>query len=148
MILQTKFHVITPRESETEREIQCRHPQRIFVMIELQQNVNAWLNSHKNVESLLRCRVIIIMIIMVIVTASEQNNFHTLLFQTGHSLSQKLTVGNGHNITACPKSSQQHFPQFRSPEKLEVLITKFIFKENLTSQWSSKADLRHKNNTS
>ena len=47
MILQTKFHVITPRERETERErgrereIQCRHPQRIFVMIELQQNVNA-----------------------------------------------------------------------------------------------------------
>jgi len=85
---------------------------------------------------------------MVIVTASEKkNNFHTLLFQTGHSLSQKLTVGNSH-ITACFKSSQQHFPQFQSPEKLEVLITDFIFKANVTSQWSSKADLRHKHNAS
>jgi len=83
---------------------------------------------------------------MVVVTASEQNNFHTLLFQTGHSLSQKLTVGNAHNITACFKSSQQHFPQFQSPEKFEVLITECIFKANVTSQWSSKADLRHKNN--
>jgi len=147
MILQTKFPVITPRESETEREreIQCRHPQRIFVMIELQQNVNAWLNSHKNVESLLRCHVvIIIMIIMVIVTASQQNNFHTLLFQTGHSLSQKLTAGNAHNITACFKSSQQYFPQFQSPENMEVLITNFIFKANVTSQRSSKVDLRYK----
>ena len=86
-------------------------------MIELQQNVNAWLNSHKNVESLLRCHVvIIIMIIMVIVIASEQNNFHTLLFQTGHSLSQKLKVGNAHNITACFESSQQYFPQFECAE--------------------------------
>jgi len=85
---------------------------------------------------------------MVIVTASEQNNFHTLLFQTGHSLSQKLTVGNAHNITACFKSSQQHFPQFQSPEKLEVLITNFTCKVNVASQWPSKADLRYKHNAS
>jgi len=84
---------------------------------------------------------------MVIVTASEQNNFHTLLFQTGHSLSQKLTVGNAH-ITACFKSSQQHFPQFQRPKKLEVLTTDFIFLANVTSQWPSKVDLRHKHNAS
>ena len=70
---------------------------------------------------------------MVIVTASKQNNFHTLLFQTGHSLSQKLAVGNAH-ITACFKSSQQHFPQLQIPEKLEVFITDLIFKTNVTSQ--------------
>lgn len=109
MILQTKFHVITYRESE--REIQCLHSQRIFVMIQLQLNMKGRENSHNNADSLLRCQVTTTTTIII---ASEQNNCHSLSWHRGHSLPRKSAMELRATLQPDSKSYQLFLPDENS----------------------------------